>query len=660
MHLASDAGEHARSSSMSPGGQRAAAKEMRTEPSQRLDRSTRRSDGAKTSASLAMGRAKRLTDAAPTLPARLPRLPLSYRRGEGLGRPNSMATNQQSAQIRDYVWLLRRRKWEILIVAALTVAATMFITLRETKIYEGQAKVLVNAVQDPNSSAGAQTPDLPTEQQVVESSAVAAIVRRSHHLTMSTKSLLSDLKVTPVPNTAGVLSIAYDSPSPAFAASAANAFATAYVKFRGGEVARTYQAAAATTQAQLTALQRNLARLDRRISRAINPATKSALQGQRDSMVAPAWRSPAAALDATGWLGHEPERLHGCNSARHRADLSDSATGCAECDSRRGRRAVPRSLARAVQASPRHSLQESTRIRTRARRARARRSAARFRVARAKRLAGPCHESSESSCRGLPHPCHKPRYAATEHGIRSVLVTSAVRDEGKSTVSANLASAMAQAGVPVLLISADLRRPSLHSFFGVPNDGIVDVVTGSRTLKEVLKAVDPPNLRFIGSGPAPRDPAALLGGQQAARLFGAVRATDTDFVVIDAPPALAVADTSILSQYVDAVLYVVDARRTTRHAVVQARDQLKTAHATVIGGVYNNFDRRSNYSGEYDPIGYYESYARTDESIAVNGSRDHGHGRWSRFRPRKGTDTGPEESTAAVETDTSTPELQNE
>ncbi len=129
-----------------------------------------------------------------------------------------MATNQQSAQIRDYVWLLRRRKWEILIVAALTIAATMFITLRETKIYEGQAKVLVNAVQDPNSSAGAQTPDLPTEQQVVESSAVAAIARRTHHLTMSTKSLLSDLNVTPVPNTAGVLSIAYDSPSPAFAA----------------------------------------------------------------------------------------------------------------------------------------------------------------------------------------------------------------------------------------------------------------------------------------------------------------------------------------------------------------------------------------------------------------------------------------------------------
>jgi uncharacterized protein involved in exopolysaccharide biosynthesis len=198
-----------------------------------------------------------------------------------------MAMNQQSAQIRDYVWLLRRRKWEIIIVAAITFAAVMAITLTETKIYEGNAKVLVNAVQDPNSSATLQTPDLPTEQQVVESSAVAALVVKAHpHFNMSARSLLSALKVEPVPNTAGVLSIAYDSPSPSFAARAANAFANAYVKFRGGEVARTYQAAAASTEANLSNLQKNIAAIDRQIDKAINPTTKSTLQGQRDSMVA--------------------------------------------------------------------------------------------------------------------------------------------------------------------------------------------------------------------------------------------------------------------------------------------------------------------------------------------------------------------------------------
>ncbi len=104
------------------------------------------------------------------------------------------------------------------------------------------------------------------------------------------------------------------------------------------------------------------------------------------------------------------------------------------------------------------------------------------------------------------------RYAAREHGIRSVLVTSAVRDEGKSTISANLAIALAQAGTEVLLISADLRRPSLHSFFGVPNDGIVDVVNGSKTLDEVMQNLSVGNLTFIGSGPAPERSGSSLWG----------------------------------------------------------------------------------------------------------------------------------------------------
>ena len=187
------------------------------------------------------------------------------------------------------------------------------------------------------------------------------------------------------------------------------------------------------------------------------------------------------------------------------------------------------------------------------------------------------------------------RYAAREHGIRSVLVTSAVRDEGKSTISANLAIALAQAGTEVLLISADLRRPSLHSFFGVPNDGIVDVVNGSKTLDEVMQDLSVGNLTFIGSGPAPRDPAALLGGHQAAQFVEEVRATNADFIVIDAPPTLAVADASILIPYTDAVLYVLNARSTTRLTLVQARDQLNNARASVIGGVYNNFNMDTNY-----------------------------------------------------------------
>jgi non-specific protein-tyrosine kinase len=220
------------------------------------------------------------------------------------------------------------------------------------------------------------------------------------------------------------------------------------------------------------------------------------------------------------------------------------------------------------------------------------------------------------------------RYAAKEHGIGSVLVTSAVRDEGKSTTSANLAVAMAQAGMQVLLISADLRRPSLHQVFDVENDGIVDVVTGSKPIDDVVQELGVPNLEFIGSGPAPRDPAALLGSQQTSHFFQSVRELGADFVIVDAPPTLAVADASILSPYTDGVLYVLDARSTTRLALVHARDQLKNARASVIGGVYNNFDVDTSYP-DYRH-GYYVMGADDRQQLG-NGKAKEPVSRWTRL-----------------------------
>jgi capsular exopolysaccharide synthesis family protein len=226
-------------------------------------------------------------------------------------------------------------------------------------------------------------------------------------------------------------------------------------------------------------------------------------------------------------------------------------------------------------------------------------------------------------------------YMTRDHGARMVLVTSALRGEGKSTIAANLAVAVAESGKRVVLMSCDLRRPRMHRLFDVSNEGVADVVSGSKSLADVLSDPGVPNLRFIGSGPTPRDPAVLLGSQRMAELMDRIRAIDCDLVIFDCPPVLAVADASILVRYADAVLYVVDAKQTTRSALSHARGQLTHAGARILGGVFNNFSGGSRYPGDYSSYGA-DDGASSDSDQAENNHAENGRSKapvrpWARI-----------------------------
>jgi capsular exopolysaccharide synthesis family protein len=188
---------------------------------------------------------------------------------------------------------------------------------------------------------------------------------------------------------------------------------------------------------------------------------------------------------------------------------------------------------------------------------------------------------------------------------------------------------LAHAGKRVILISADLRKPRIHRFFSMRNDiGLATVLQDPSTnLAEVAKDPGIPNLRVVCGGPTPKSPAELLAGRRCREFIGSLRSV-SDFIIIDTPPVLAVADASILAALSDGTLFLVDGDRTKRSAMQQSRAQLENAGARVIGVVYNNFDPNQNASYPYH-YSYAEYASESPRKNARNGD-DNGHGARSR------------------------------
>jgi capsular exopolysaccharide synthesis family protein len=202
------------------------------------------------------------------------------------------------------------------------------------------------------------------------------------------------------------------------------------------------------------------------------------------------------------------------------------------------------------------------------------------------------------------------QFSAVDHPIKTLLVTSPGPEEGKSTVSANLAVVMAHEGKKVLLVDADLRRPRIHKIMGVENEfGLTDYfVQSTSELKAKVQTWEYENLHLITSGKQPPNPAELLGSARMSQILKMFK-NSFDIVIIDSPPIGAVTDPTILSAKADAVLLVVEPKKTRMVAAKQSVEQLKRAGANVIGMVYNNvpLKRAGYYTGYYS--GYYFQYA---------------------------------------------------
>jgi capsular exopolysaccharide synthesis family protein len=201
------------------------------------------------------------------------------------------------------------------------------------------------------------------------------------------------------------------------------------------------------------------------------------------------------------------------------------------------------------------------------------------------------------------------------------VISSPNLGEGKTTVACNLALALTQANRRILLIDGDLRRPRLHRALGVENKvGLRDVLRGEfdvdkQPLSSFYKSTTSPNLCLLPAGLGDEEPSSLLHSPRMASLLRSV-SRDFDFVLIDTPPALHMADARILAGLSDGVILVFRARSTGRTTAMQTRDLFLNDRVKVLGTILNDFD-----PAKEGQRSYYRSYYRYQED-AVSESYD--------------------------------------
>lgn len=196
-------------------------------------------------------------------------------------------------------------------------------------------------------------------------------------------------------------------------------------------------------------------------------------------------------------------------------------------------------------------------------------------------------------------------FSMPDKELKTLLFTSSSPGEGKSTSAANVAIVFAQEGKKVLLVDADMRKPTMHYTFHTTNTtGLSSLLTKQWSLEEVTKVTKIDGLHLITCGPIPPNPAELIGSKSMDSLIHEL-ASQYDLVIFDAPPLLSVADAQILSNKCDGTILVVNSGVTEKESAIKAKDALVSAKANILGTLMNNFVLEKDH--------YYYQYYGTGE-----------------------------------------------
>lgn len=511
--------------------------------------------------------------------------------GEPTSAKGEMDEERPELDFHYYFGVLRRRAWIIVVVTILTTGVALARSLTSTKIYQSTATVLV---QDPNAQAstdqnsGSSFIDISTEVALVQSGRVAAAATKAIG---ADAEKVTGLSVAQVGSTT-LMSITAQSSSPRVAQLAANSYAKQYVKVRKQQKIDSTQEIIDTLTARVAELQSQMDALGpldpKRVSiqTDIDSATSRIGQLQLDESLIT--QNGATVVDLAGLptspIKPEPKRdallgfalglVLGLGLAFLYEFLDDKIK-------------TQEDVARYS-----HGLTVLAEIPTISKEKQGRRLVA---LDEPSSGAAEAYRSLRTSLRLLS--LRKP--------IQTLLVTSSMAGEGKTTTSANLGVTLARSGLRVIIVDLDLRRASLAPLFGGDNDiGLMSVLMGETTLAEAMYevpiAAGVPPLRFLPAGPIPPNPSEIMGTSRMAEVISNLRAS-ADFVIIDSPPIVPVTDAVVLSSRVDAVLLVIQAGKTRRRHLVKSADLLQQADAPMLGAVMNGAGRHARY-------GYYERY----------------------------------------------------
>jgi tyrosine-protein kinase len=501
-------------------------------------------------------------------------------------------------QLHEYVAVLSRRRWLVVATGLVTIASTLLFSLLQTPIYRSTAEVLVRPA-SLSSTQGQEAPNMDTEKQLAQSQAVAYIVRRQLGLQVTSTSLLKHLSVSVSIGTE-IISFAYSDPDRDVARARAQAFALGYLTFRRNQFRAALKTLSNPIQDQLNALTDQLTAIQNEIARTTGPARLAELETQAASinarisvleqrlsdltppqglqvgaLVTPASRplSPASPnLTLNVVLGAFVGLVLGFGLAflRERLDTRLSSMGALA-------RAAGTPVLGEIPAFPRRLRQGRDLV----------------------VLAEPTSVEAESfrilSTNVLA--------TISRLSLRTMLVTSPGKREGKTSTTANLAVALAQRGRKIALISGDLRRPRLDEIFltidGIDLEGTARLITPSAPSTETGRLpTGIEGLTFVSTHQVGRQPGTnQIDAEALSYLLQGLR-REVDLILIDSGPLLLTSDSAILAELADGVLLVADAQATTRAAMAKTRHQLDVINREVVGAVLTNVPRpdTSEYS----------------------------------------------------------------
>ncbi|HUQ62730.1 MAG TPA: polysaccharide biosynthesis tyrosine autokinase [Acidimicrobiales bacterium] len=496
-------------------------------------------------------------------------------------------------QVRDYVLVVWRRRWIVFVAVVLTVASALVVSSRQVAVYSASADFLLQpritdsifgVSNDATPGASSTQTFIETEIQVLESQpvreAVASQLKRDT-LPPVSASAIGDSRA---------IRVSAESTDPVLAASTVNAYIDKDIEFRRQQQGDDLNAAKAQLQPRIAALQADIDALNAQIGRApsLQAETIKATLGPRldalvnqqselkrtlDTVTLQAGVNTGSATvlrAATVPTGPVKPRL---NRTALVATFVGLFLGIAMAlvadqldDTVKTRHDVEHAAGSTVPLLAMIPLSRSTRP---------------GEIVALTRSNSPDAEAYRSLRTSV-------QYHGVDHSIGCLQVTSPAASDGKTTTAVNLAVVLAQSGLRMVVVDCDLRRPSIHRFFGLSSEvGLTSVVVGRATLSAALQPVPGvPNLSVLTSGPLPHNPADFVSSRRVGEVLASLRAEGAT-VMIDCPPLLPVTDASIMASRADATLLVVSAGVTSRKQLKRAVELLRQVGAPLAGTVFN-------------------------------------------------------------------------